>query len=348
MAEFTITALRTGVIRQRGFETRITAEAVRSAARRAPGNGSLPVTVEHDPFGMPIGKVTDVWVEESGEDCEAMARVYLEEEEKRSLHARSGTELVLLDFEEAPEPFRGRYTPPEDGLIRVGADFVNFQSHEDYEKFTGKVREIDGLTQEQVGRYSAVPEPLVQFVVSNADLAMALAIGYWVVRRVEKFVRYTVDETSRKLADRASDVISSRISRVVKEYQERHADQDRSTLNQVVIPGNMDLVLLVKVPAGEEFPGLAVARLVTEMENYGDLLQDAQEATFALVDHTWELQHLKTRTGQVVGTSACYENTVARLERIRKPGQGPGGLGSVPRGFSVGRVGSVGVTDEDS
>ena len=341
MTEFIVDALKTGVVQQRGLTTRITKEAVQSMARPLDGQ-AIPILVDHDPSGMPIGKVRELWTEQSGQDYVARARLHVEDRERRDLHLRTGTELVYFDFEDAPEPFRRREVRSEEDGVRVHVDLANFDSYGDYEAFLDAVGDLEGLTQEHIGRHSSIPEPLIQFIVSNVDIATVLAVGLWVIRRVEKFVRYTVDESLRKIADQASDLLSAKIRRVVKEYQQRHADQDAEILSEILVPGNLDLVLLIRVSPGEEFPGVALAELVATMESYGDLLQDAQEATFALAAGEWELLHIKTRTGKVLGTSTCYERTVSRLERIRKSREKANRLSSVPGGFSVG-----GVTSED-
>ena len=51
-------------------------------------------------------------------------------------------------------------------------------------------------------------------------------MGLWVIRRVEKFVRYTVDESLRKICGPSPrDLLSAKIRRVVKELtMQRHAD----------------------------------------------------------------------------------------------------------------------------
>ena len=55
------------------------------------------------------------------------------------------------------------------------------------------------------------------------------------------------------------------------------------------------------------------------MEKYGDLLRQAEEATFARTEAgEWEFQYLTTRTGEVFGTAKCYKRTLDKLRRITR------------------------------
>ena len=49
-------------------------------------------------------------------------------------------------------------------------------------------------------------------------MGTALGIGLWTVHRVEKFVRYTIDETLRKVADELSESLSRKIKKIVGAY----------------------------------------------------------------------------------------------------------------------------------
>ena len=54
---------------------------------------------------MPIGKIKEAWVEPFEDEYVAMARIHVEEDARSTIHMRSGTELVYLDFASAPKPF---------------------------------------------------------------------------------------------------------------------------------------------------------------------------------------------------------------------------------------------------
>ena len=198
----------------------------------------------------------------------------------------------------------------------MDSGLANFAGPKDYEAFANQVYSIDEALSCDKGiqRYSVGPEPFLQLVVSNPEMSMAMAVGVWVIARAERFVRYTVDETLRKVADDISDSLSRKMKAILRAYASRGSQDHRAAVTQIVIPGNLELILLVKTEVDEEFPNIDLAKLTAEMEKYGDLLQEAESAVFARVggDH-WKLQYLTMRSGQVIGTRDCYNRTIELL-----------------------------------
>ena len=77
------------------------------------------------------------------------------------------------------------------------------------------------------------------------------------------------------------------------------------------------LVLQARVKNDDDIPVINLEKLTAEMENFKDLLQDAEEATFALSEtEDWEFLYLKTKTGEVLGTADCYERTRAKSRNM--------------------------------
>ena len=166
----------------------------------------------------------------------------------------------------------------------------------------------------EIQRHALGPEPFIQLVVSNPELSAALT---WILWRIEKFVRYTVDETLRKTADDISDFLSMKIRRILRAYGSHRSKDNRSPVTQIVIPGDTELNLLVRTGVDEEFPTIDITKLTAEMEKHRDILQDADSATFARVGtNDWEFQYLKTRSGKVVGTLECYKRTEETMRRM--------------------------------
>jgi len=232
----------------------------------------------------------------------------------------SDIELVLIDFEDSPHPFKKNYTNEEWGMSKVSVDLVNFAGVESFEGFQKDLAlEDDEIDCHIQGRHSLTPEPFIEFVISNPHLSAALAVGVWVLGRVEKFIRYTVDETSKKVADEISEAISSKVKSILRVYQKHQVEDDRPIVLKLVIPGDRDIILLSKVEDVADFPSIDLTPLVIEMEKYGDVLRCAQEATFARTeDGDWEFLFLKTQKGEVIGTPACYERTMSSLAETFK------------------------------
>lgn len=320
MAEFLARVLTTGIVKQGGISVRITREALESFPEQVARGPSLPIIIDHDPSSLPIGRIEEAWVEPFGDEYALVARIHIEDTYSIVTHKRSGAGLVRLDFEGNPKPFMvGKYKKIEDHRDLVAVDLANFDSPKGYAAFAEDVSAIDDsvVCDNGIQRYALVPEPLLQFVLSNPELSAAMTVGAWVLGRVEKFVRYTVDETLRKTADDISDSLSTKMKSILKAYGTHRSQDNRGVVAQIVIPGNPELILLVRTAANEEFPAIDLKKLATEMERYGDLLQEANSATFARVGSDgWELQYLTTRAGKVIGTTECYERTMRAMDRM--------------------------------
>lgn len=319
MAEFLARAATTRPFRQGSEEIELTIESLESASELANGARSIPFTAGHDPFCMPIGKITETWGEPYEDEHALIARIYVEDDIRYLTHTAHGTQLVCLDFEDAPKPFKRAYVDIDENQIIVGADLTNFDSRQEFIEFTNDVDKIDDeITCKSLGRLSIVPEPLIQFIVSNPELSSALAVGVWMLSRVEKFIRYTVDETLRKAADDLSDSLSGKIRDIMTAYRNRQSGDSRPVLTKIVIPGDVNLILLTRTASVDEFPDIDLTSLTEAMEEFGEFLQCAEEATFARAGNNgWEFQYLKTRSGKVIGTPECYERTIKKLETMK-------------------------------
>ena len=302
------------------MRVRIGREAIDSIPHQLNGERSLPFTIDHDPLCMPIGKTKEAWVEPLGDEYAAMARIHVEDGARSATHLKSGADLVYLDFADDPRPFIQRLETASESLVTVGVDLANFDNPQSHATFIDAIKKIDGeIVCKNIGRHSAVPEPLIQLVLSHPEIVAALGVGLWTFRRMEKVVRYTIDETLRKVADEISEFLSCKIKGIVRAYKNRGSDEDGRVLAEVVVPGETNIVLLVEIARTEDFPHIALEQLATEMEKFGDLLQQAEEATFARTEAgEWEFQHLTTRTGKVVGTVKCYKRTMDKRRRISK------------------------------
>ena len=321
MVEYTTRIAKTGLVEQGATTVRLTREVIESVSDQVNGERSLPFSVEHDPYCMPIGKIKEAWVEPFEDEYVVMARIHVEDDAQSAIHMRSGTELVYLDFASAPKPFVQQFKKADQSLITVGVDLANFDNTQNHAAFTDAVNCIDEeITCEFVGRHSLESEPLIRFVLSYPEISVALSVGgLWILKRVEKFIRYTVDETLKKTADEISDILSAKIRQIVSSYKNYQSGDKKPILIEIIVPNDMNLILLTQIDRDEEFPSINLKKLTTEMEKYGDLLQQAEEITFARTGvDDWEFLYLKTRTGEVFGTSECFKRTTQKLQRTQK------------------------------
>ena len=312
----------THVVEQGADRVQVSKQALEGLCEQIKGDQAFPLRLDHDPSLMPLGKIVDAWIEPYGDEFALFQRSYLEDSIRLGTHGRSGITVVTLPFENDPRPFaRTPYDQLEDCVLQVSVDLANFDALEAYTQFTQDVLLIDDsiICSKGIVRHSFTPEPLIQLVVTNPEITVPLAVGVWVIRRLEKFVRYTVDETLRKTADDISDALSAKLQRVLQTYLRYRAKDDRAITTEVVIPSNVTLNLLVKTTVGEAFPTLELKGLVTEMEKYGDVLQNANTATFEKVGTgPWQFLYVTTRSGEVLGTLQCYERTVATLKNFNR------------------------------
>ena len=250
----------------------------------------------------------------------AIARIHVEDDARSTTHMKSGNELVYLDFASAPKPFMQQLKKTDQSLVTVAVDLANFDNTQNHAAFIDAVKCIDDeITCEIFGRHSLEPELLIRFVLSHPEICVALSVGLWILKRVEKFIRYTVDETLKKTADEIVDILSAKIKQIVSSYKNHQSGDKKSILIEIVVPNDIDLILLIQIDRDEEFPSINLNKLTTEMEKYGDLLQQAEEVTFARTGvDDWEFQYLKTRTGEVFGTSECYKRTTQQYQRTQK------------------------------
>ena len=322
LSEYVAIVAISGVIKRGGTNVLITREAIESIPEQFTGDRAMPIIPDHNPYCLPIGKTKEAWIQPHGDKYAAKMRIHFEDTYSIGTHRGSGLELVRLDFDDCPRPFVKRaYGEIEQPQDKLSVDLANFDDMKDYTEFKNEVGLIDDAVacDNGIGRHSLVPEPFIQFVLSDPEISAALAIGAWGLGRVEKFVRYTVDEMLRKVADDISDVLSTRIKKLLRAYMRRCSVDKRPVTTQLVIPGNMELVLLVKTEHGDEFPNLDLRKLTAEMERYGDLLQGADSATFACVGgNEWEFQYLTTQSGKVIGSLKCYERTMNLMKCIRQ------------------------------
>ena len=315
MAERIARMATTAAVQVRDTYVQFTKESIESVANHLNGKRALPFIVQHDPSCMPLGKVTDAWIEPFGQEHALMARFYIESAQAAS-HVPSSTKLVYLSFQNAPKPFILECKPTEDNSITVvGVDRANFKDTSSRDAFLDAVADIDShFAFTEVGRHSLVPEPLIEFLLSDE---LALAIGLWVLRRAELFLRHTIDETLKKVGNTISDDLSTKIKKTLQAYNHHRDADSRPITVKVLIRNDPNLVLLSRVSPAEDFPCINLENLATELKKYRDILLHAEEVTFLRTGPDgWKFQYLKTRKGEILGTGECYSRTLERLREV--------------------------------
>jgi len=318
MTEYQGIVATTHEIQRGGQKTAFTKGELEAAAKKIDGERGLPFTVEHDPFCLPIGKTTRAWVEPYESEYALMAVTYVEDSPTYRTHPNTGTRLAHLSFRDAPKPFVKKFEGFKDNQVSVSVDVSNFDTWQDFRKFERDVKNIDeNFSCRREERHELIPEPIIQFVISNPALSGALGFGIWASARAEKFVRNTVDETLKSFSIDLAEILHVKLKEVFRVFGNRRSTDDRPVLVQFVMKTGVDLVLLARVEDDEDIPVIDLEKLTAEIENYKDLLHGAEEVTFALSGtDDWEFQYLKTKTGEVLGTAECYERTREKSRNI--------------------------------
>lgn len=276
------------------------------------------MSIDHDPFCCPTGKIIDAWVEPDGTELALFARFHVEDEVATTTHALSSTELVHIAFEDHPKPFLTRNSNPcEKQKLTISADPANFPDYSDFVHFVDRIKEIDGDVEfGHMGRFSFTPEPLIQFVVEHPALSAALA---FVIGRSSNFVTYTLDAALKRVADEIGEQVGNIVITAWKEFHSSSNPDHRRTLLEVILSGELEIVLLFRQEREDAPEGLYLANLVEEMEKYGDLLRDADSVTFSYRGRgEWRLEYLTTKVGGVIGSKNCYERTIRMRNAIMR------------------------------
>ena len=223
------------------------------------GDRAVKSNVDHDLFCMPFGKVVNAWVEAHEDRHLLLARIFYEDEVKSAVHLKTGTQLALFEFSEHPKPFVREFQNGPQEETRVNVDIANFDDWQQYSEFENDVGSIDQriACSFGLGRKSAVPEPIIQFVLSNPVATVVLTmVARWILVRAGKFITHTTDETLRKIGDDLSDELSAKVRAVLKSYKRRQSKDDRPVVTQIIVQGDVELNLLTRTEHDSEYQNL--------------------------------------------------------------------------------------------
>ena len=320
MRELTAIVARSGAVTKGGVTTIVTKEALESITMTRYDSRAIPMHVEHDPFSFPMGKTVEIWVEPSGDEYVAVARMYIDDNPQKLTNVQSGDELALLEFNGIPQPFvKTQYDKDKKNQDIVSIDLSDFEYPSKYSSFEADVQVTDPdlACTRGVMRHSVDPVPLVQFVVSNPE---SLLLFWVVVESGKRLVQYTVDATLKKTADQVADILSGRLGRILRAYGKYRSKAKKTCVVQIIIPGDPEIVLLARILEGGDSPVISLEEITEEMHRYRDFTEKATNVTFARSeDGTWQLLHIKTLDGKVIGTIESYEQTMQAFEAL---GQG--------------------------
>lgn len=217
-----------------GADIQWSMQAILDAVDQVNGERAPRAIPEHDPHYLSIGKVAKASVENRGEDVLLTTTIDDTHSTRHFQHEPTGATMIEMTFTNDARPFVRDHFKDEPSTIEVTADRVNFRNWTEFEQFETQAKDPISHADHTGSfvRQSLTPEPLIKFLIDYPELAVALV---WVLRRGEKFLRYTVDETLRKVGDDISDALSRRIRNVIKVYDKQRADDNRHVTSQLII-----------------------------------------------------------------------------------------------------------------
>ena len=297
---------------------RLTRESLVGAAESINGDKAPRLNLEHDPHYVPLGKARAAEVVDLEEES-VMAVVNDDTHfASTTMHEPTGNRIVEVTFPNDERPFIQHEKESFKAPITITADSSNFDNLGDFRRFLhAKDKEGDVDATSSMVRRSLTPEPLIQFGVSEAVLTGVLT---WLAFRGEKFLRYTIDETARKMGDTISDKLNEKLKKWLGIYNDLRSTDDREVTSHVIINVEPQVHLLTRSHDIDQCTQIGIDSLCRQMELRKDLLEDADSITFARTakDEEWKFLYITTKSGKVITTGDCYEATVRRRGEIAK------------------------------
>ena len=326
MGEYTHCLATTGCVRKGFTEIRFTEDSLSDQVKQINEIAHIPcVTLDHNPLLMPIGRSDGAWIEKGENAVYLMAKILLDLDAEAQEHVQSGRKIVRLEFGKSTMGFSAHSEDWNTTELKIEIDPFDFDSLESEQMFVQEVTgSNDAVRVERYARHSEECIGLIRIILSEPGaLGLAGTIGslaVWTGVRLERFFRYTVDETLRKVGDGISDKWSESILKVLKIYERRKSQTTKKYIWTVTIPGKPDLVLVREQEVGEnggEGQVLDLEEIQEELMHYDDLLPNAQEITLVKVTSgKWRFQHIKTESGDVVADWTSYQEARTRWNQM--------------------------------
>ena len=295
----------------RQHNIRYTTRAIMGLVNDLDNESAIRSMLEHDPHYVPIGKLAKASVEVRDEDFLLTTTIDDTHSTRNFNHQNTGSTMVEMTYTNDSRPFARHSFDEEPSTIDVRVDRANFQDWNMFKEFERKTQDPINYA-DQTGlmvRRSLIPEPAIQFFIDYPELALAL---YWVFRRGEKFLRYTIDKTARKVGDDLSEAISQRVRNVIGVYEKQRSSDDRNVTSHIVINAEPEINLLTKNTDVKGDTDISLSSLCNQMEAHKDILESAVSVTFARSSRSeqWQLRYIELSSGKVIATAECYDETM--------------------------------------
>lgn len=290
---------------------RYSEEALEDQRKQINEEAHIPFGFDHNPALMPIGRTDSAWLERSDDRISLMVNFLVHLDVDAQRHPKSGTNIASLQFGKSNRGFVSNQQSEADGDVVVSVDPSDFENSESWDAFVRKMTDEEPKVKvREYARHSVDPGGLI-----------LIALGGWALLRFEKFTRYVIDETLRKVGDRISDKLSTLILNAIGVFEQKKSKKMEKYHVVMILPGRPELVLVSERLVGElgnSFDGIDSAEIGDVLAKYADLLSEAQAITLVRERGKWTFQHIKTVDGNILGDWDCYQASIERWEQIRK------------------------------
>lgn len=299
-----------GVLFERGgLSFEYSRESLEKAAEHMAG---LPVSLEHNPFLMPLGKIERAWTVEGDDGRSVLQQTsYLVTDDAETfIHQPSGIECARVAFEDSA----GRFSIRPSAAFPLMSVDISALKDGSFEALKQEVRtEHDNLTVGFHDRQSQVPVPIIEFAMNLSLLdALKVAIGAALLRAGADgtLARWT-EESARWFKDTC--VSAFRMYR-----QHKNDDAIEHGGDWVRLRGRIQeadgLVIELLIPSENtaELTEDFVEPFIEQVKAFGDLHTECDKMVFAYFpeEKRCEFRYALTKSGDVIGSQSCYEQSV--------------------------------------
>ena len=272
----------------------------------------VPLNHGHNPLLLPLGKTERTWLEKSSATEASLHQdMYIvTDEPERFTHEISRIPCVHIPFTDSPGKF-ALESSDVGRSVRVDMSAVSGESHE---TLIQEVREYDEqITLGFHDRQEEIPIPLIRFV-SDLSLAQTLFIAVKIA-----ILGAAITGRLSKWAEEAVKWVKKECIPVLRTYRRHKTEASISKANEWIIlafdvrnAGGPLIELVIPSKQDSEIPESSVKKFAEQIELFGDLLGDCDKVVFVYHsdEEKCEFRYALTKKGGVIGTDACYEESV--------------------------------------
>ena len=276
----------------------------------------VPLTQEHNPLLLPLGKIERAWVgKSSATEASLHQTTYvITDDPEPFVHELSGTPCVRIPFTDSPSRFS---LPREGSFPSVSVDMSAVRA-ESQQALGQEIRAHDeNINLGFHDRQEAIPIPLVQFVsdmslvdaLMNAVKIAVLGAGVRAAAKgtllawAEETVKWIKNDCIPALMAYRRRKTEASIAKgsewIVLVFDARSSD---GPMFELVIPSEHD----------SEMPEGFVEKFAEQIKTFSGLLPECDKIVFAYdqQEEKCEFRYALTKTGGVIGSEVCYQESV--------------------------------------